>query len=354
MLGEQYITMLGAGGLGAVIVSASFAVVSWAAYIYIQPPRPKICGAANGLPVTAPRIKLRDGRFLAYKEAGVPKKEARYKIVAIHGYGGSRHAMLGGLSEELMSELQIYVVGFDRAGYGQSTPFPQRTIKSDVYDVQDLADGLELGSTFYVAATSMGGATGYGLIKYLPHRLAGVVMFAPVANFWWPGLSPSTVNVAFSGQAIGDRMALRVGHYAPWLVYWYMNQKLFPTSSTVAMEKLQLDEIEGLRCSGLHAEVAEMLEPAQQGKDESQYRDFKNVFGTWKFDPFKLENPFSKMKGSVHIWQGDDDYLVPVALQREVAKALPWVQYHEIPGASHSLLAMPGQADVMIRTLFQE
>lgn len=35
---------------------------------------------------------------------------------------------------------------------------------------QELADALELGSRFYVAATSIGGYTGYSLLKYLPHR----------------------------------------------------------------------------------------------------------------------------------------------------------------------------------------
>lgn len=38
--------------------------------------------------------------------------------------------------QEVMKELRIYIVGFDRAGYGQSTPNPKRTMKSDVYDVQ--------------------------------------------------------------------------------------------------------------------------------------------------------------------------------------------------------------------------
>ena len=36
------------------------------------------------------RVKLRDGRFLAYKERGVPKNEAKYKIILIHGFGSSK------------------------------------------------------------------------------------------------------------------------------------------------------------------------------------------------------------------------------------------------------------------------
>lgn len=36
------------------------------------------------------RIKLRDGRYLAYKERGVPKDLAKFTIVLIHGFGSSK------------------------------------------------------------------------------------------------------------------------------------------------------------------------------------------------------------------------------------------------------------------------
>lgn len=61
------------------------------AYQAIRPPPPKICGSQNGPPVTAPRIKLSDGRHLAYKEQGVPKEQAKYKIVFIHGFDCCKH-----------------------------------------------------------------------------------------------------------------------------------------------------------------------------------------------------------------------------------------------------------------------
>lgn len=65
-------------------------LVSWA-YQAIRPPPPKICGSPGGPPITAPRIKLRDGRHLAYKEYGVPKETAKYKIVYVHAFASSRH-----------------------------------------------------------------------------------------------------------------------------------------------------------------------------------------------------------------------------------------------------------------------
>ena len=65
-------------------------ILAWA-YKATQPPPPKICGSPDGPPVTAARIKLSDGRHLAYKEHGVPKEMANYKIVFVHGFDSCRH-----------------------------------------------------------------------------------------------------------------------------------------------------------------------------------------------------------------------------------------------------------------------
>lgn len=67
-----------------------FGFLAWG-YQAIQPPAPKICGSPDGPLVTAPRIKLRDGRYLAYKEHGVPKDSAKFKIVYVHSFGSCRH-----------------------------------------------------------------------------------------------------------------------------------------------------------------------------------------------------------------------------------------------------------------------
>jgi len=37
-----------------------------------------------------PRIRLRDGRHLAYIERGVPKDKAKFKIIIVHGFGSTK------------------------------------------------------------------------------------------------------------------------------------------------------------------------------------------------------------------------------------------------------------------------
>ncbi|KAL5976354.1 hypothetical protein ACLOJK_020685 [Asimina triloba] len=173
-------------------------------YRGIQPPPSNICGSPSGPPITAPRVKLSDGRHLAYKEHGVPRDEAIYKIVYVHGFDSCRHdalplsqanryvefayalalafqtsqvyVMLGSIGstneQDVAEELGIYMVSFDRPGYGESDPHPTRTPKSIALDVEELADQLKLGSKFYVIGFSMGGQVVWGCLKYIPHRYA--------------------------------------------------------------------------------------------------------------------------------------------------------------------------------------
>lgn len=72
--------------------------------------------------------------------------------------------------QEAVQVLGIYLVTFDRPGYGESDPDPKRTYRSIALDIEELADHLELGSKFYVIGFSMGGQVVWGCLKYIPHR----------------------------------------------------------------------------------------------------------------------------------------------------------------------------------------
>jgi hypothetical protein len=63
-------------------------------YAQIQPPPSKIPGTPGGPPVTAPRTRLKDGRHLAYLESGVPKENAKYKVIFVHGFDCCRYDVL--------------------------------------------------------------------------------------------------------------------------------------------------------------------------------------------------------------------------------------------------------------------
>ncbi|XP_050380330.1 uncharacterized protein LOC126797687 [Argentina anserina] len=329
--------------------------MAWA-YQAIQPPPMKICGSPDGPPVTAPRIKLRDGRHLAYQEHGVPKENAQYKIVYIHGIDSCRHDAVAAetLSPEIVEDLGIYIVSFDRPGYGESDPDPKRTAKSLALDIEALADELGLGSRFYVLGFSMGGQSLWGCLKYIPHRLAGAALLAPVVNYWWTGIPENLSNEAYYQQFQQDQWAVRVSHYAPWLTYFWNTQKWFPSSSVFAHSTDILSQPDKEVLPKLLKRKSYMDQVRQQGEFESIHRDMNLGFGTWEFSPLELENPFPNNEASVHVWQGDDDNMVPVTLQRYIAQQLPWIRYHEIPGAGHLFPHADGLCNTIVKALLTD
>ncbi|KAL9672221.1 hypothetical protein QQ045_028471 [Rhodiola kirilowii] len=322
-------------------------------YQATRPPPPKICGSLDGPPITATRIQLSDGRNLAYKEHGVPRERANYKIVYVHGFDSCRHdaVVANSLSLELFEELGLYIVSFDRPGYGESDPNPTGTVKSLALDIEELADQLKLGHKFYVIGFSLGGEMVWGCLKYIPHRLAGVTLMAPVVNYWWSGLPANLSKEAYYQQFTQDQWALRIAHYAPWLTYWWNTQKLFPTSSAIAKSSdvLSHDDKELSTKIPLREHLEGQVR--QQGEYWSIHRDLNVAFGSWEFSPIELQNPYPNGEGSVHLWQGDEDLLVPVTLERYIAAQLPWIKYHELPGRGHLFPHADGVSDTIIKTL---
>ncbi|MFS7960121.1 putative alpha/beta hydrolase-1 [Helianthus anomalus] len=329
-------------------------LLAWA-YQNTLPPPPKLCGTPGGPPVTGPRVTLRDGRHLAYKEYGVSRDVADYKIVFVHGFGSCRYDE-SVFHPELFEEHKIYMVTFDRPGYGESDPDPNRTIRSTALDIEDLADRLELGSKFYVIGYSMGQQGAWGSLKYIPHRLAGVALIAPVVNYWWSSFPRNLTTEAYKLQPRQDQWAVGVSHYVPWLVYWWNTQKWFPGSSVIA-GKPNFSASDWEILAKRHGEGSPTPRPVvkdyvqQQGLAESIFRDMKVGFGKWEFDPMEIENPFPNNEGRVHLWHGDEDGLVPVSLQRYIAKKLPWIHYHELPGVGHLLPNYNGNKEAILKSL---
>ncbi|CAL5334546.1 unnamed protein product [Camellia sinensis] len=88
-----------------------------------------------------------------------------------------------------------------------------------------------------------------------------------------------------------------------------------------------------------------------QGEFESLHRDLIYAFGTWEFEPMDLENPFPNNEGSIQLWHGDEDRVLPVTLQRYIVQRLPWIEYHELQGSGHMFPYADGMTDAMIKAL---
>ncbi|XP_059627556.1 uncharacterized protein LOC132270386 isoform X2 [Cornus florida] len=254
--------------------------------------------------------------------------------------------------QELIDELGIYILTFDRAGYGDSDPNPNRSVKSEVFDVQELADRLQLGEKFYLIGVSIGTYTAWGCLKYIPHRLAGVGLIVPVINFWWPSFPSELSAEEYKKQPKKDQWKLRIAHYAPALLYSWMSQKWFPSCSIMARDPVIFTK----RDFEILKKMLQVPNPnehkiRQQGEHESLYRDLMVGFGSWEFDPMELKSPFPNNEGSVQLWQGCLDTLVPSQMQRYVAKKLPWIRYYEVPDGGHLIVHDNGLCETMFKAL---
>ncbi|KAA8549860.1 hypothetical protein F0562_001544 [Nyssa sinensis] len=331
-------------------VAVTVGILGWV-YLATKPPPPKICGSPGGPPVTSPRITLSDGRHLSYKETGVSKEEAKHKIIVIHGFNSSKDVNLP-ISQELIEELQIYFLSFDRAGYGESDPNPKRTVKSEAFDIQELADKLQIGSRFHVIGVSMGAYAIWSCLKYIPHRLSGAALVVPFVNYWWPCFPASLSKEGLMRLLPGDRWTFRVAHYSPWLFNLWMTQKWFPSLSMMAgnMAIFCRQDLEMLKKLSETPSVGEE-KIVQQGVYESLYRDILAGYGKWEFDPMDITNPFPNSEGSVHIWQGFEDRIIPYKLNRYISEKLPWIRYHEVPDVGHFLIFESILCEAILREL---
>ncbi|XP_048324025.1 uncharacterized protein LOC125420852 [Ziziphus jujuba] len=336
-----------------VVAATSLFVTSVVSYAYrsLKPPPPKVCGKPNGPSVTSPRIRLSDGRHLSYRERGAPKDMAKYKVILVHGFDSSKDIYLP-MSQEMMERLGVYILTFDRAGYGESDPNPERSVKSEAFDIQELADQMQLGSKFYVIGVSIGTYAIWACLKYIPHRLAGVSLVVPVINFWWPSFPAKLANEAYKKQPKRDQWKLSIAHHAPGLVYWWMTQKWFPYCSIMQRHPILFNKRDVETINNMsQVPMPNEHEIRQQGVHESLHRDIIVHFGKWEFDPMELENPFANNESSVYLWHGHEDKLVPFELQRYVVKKLPWIRYHEVSDGGHLMIHETGLCIAIFREL---
>ncbi|XP_078441160.1 uncharacterized protein LOC144711111 [Wolffia australiana] len=340
------------GSKGAILVPALAALASgWALRALLLPPPARPCGSPGGPPVTSPRVKLSDGRHLAYRERGVPRDVARHKIIFVHPFAGSKDFPFN-VSQELLQELGVCIVSYDRAGYGESDPNPRRNTKSDAEDIRQLADHLDLGDRFFLIGISMGGYATWSCIKHIPHRLAGVALVFPILNYWWPSLPREIRDAAFREMDPADRRMFKIARRAPWLLHAYVNQKLVTPSKIISMHPDVLCPQDQEILQSLPAEE-EPAKPMQQGEHESLHRDLICLVGDWGFEPEGLPDPFAGGQGTVHIWQGSDDKMVQPVVQRYVAGKIPWVRYHELPSAGHLFFFVRHRCEAILKELIQ-
>ena len=149
------------------------------------------------------RANARDGRTLRVVEAGIPDG---VPILVHHGTPGSGLFYPPWVSDA--EERGIRLLGYDRPGYGSSTPSPGRSVASAADDVVAIAEalGLKRLSTW---GLSGGGPHALACAALLPNLVVAAAALAPPAPYgsdgldWFAGMGEQ--NVVEFGSAVGGR-----------------------------------------------------------------------------------------------------------------------------------------------------
>lgn len=268
-------------------------------------------------------IVLSDGRRLGYREYG----SARGKpLMFFHGLGTSR--VICPDDPALAHDLGVRLISVDRPGIGLSDRSPGRRLLDWPQDVQQLADRLGLGR-FSIVGWSGGGPYAAACAQQLPERVASVGLVsapAPLAG----------VDDADYLRRL-HRTAARAARRAPWMIRvalwrWGRPQRRdaehFFDKSLAQMCRADQRVLE--HPTVRRQMIANSAEIYRQG-GRGLYDEALALARPWGFEPAAITVP-------VHIWHGERDDTVPVAMAHYLAREIPDSQVTLYADEGHHLL----------------
>ncbi|KAL9413057.1 hypothetical protein AB3S75_041682 [Citrus x aurantiifolia] len=313
-------------------------------------------------PLSADRILLPDGRYIAYREEGVAADRARYSIIVPHNFLSSRLAGIPGLKASLLEEFGIRLLTYDLPGFGESDPHPSRNLESSALDMFFFASSVGVNDKFWVLGYSSGGLHAWAALKYIPDRLAGAAMFAPMVN---PYDSMMTKGEMYGIWEKWTRkrkfMYFLARRFPRSLVYFY--RRTFLSGKHGKIDKwlsLSLGKRDrALIEDPIYEEFwqRDVEESVRQGNAKPFLEEAVLQVSNWGFRLADLklqkkqqgkgivsllksflsrgQDEYTGFLGPIHIWQGMDDRVVPPSMTDFVHRVLPGAAMHKLPYEGH-------------------
>jgi pimeloyl-ACP methyl ester carboxylesterase len=275
--------------------------------------------------VTQRTVTTPDGRTLAIEEAGDP---AGRPVLVHNGTPNSRHIFAPVAADAAARGLRL--IGYDRPGYGGSTPQPGRAVADCAADVRAIC--AELG----IARLAMWGISGGG-----PHLLACAALL--------PGLVAAAASLASLAPAGADGLD------------WFdgMGQdnvddfKLQQTDKQAARAKLEEEREQNLAATGedLAGMLKTLLTPADAAVLTGEFAGYLAWMGHeglapgvqgWWDDGEAFGRPWgfelSAIEVPVLLMHGRQDQFVPFGHGRWLAERIPGVDARLLDDDGHLTL----------------
>jgi pimeloyl-ACP methyl ester carboxylesterase len=273
-------------------------------------------------------VHLADGRSLRILEDGDLHGRP---VFYLHGTPGSRVLYEKQVQDARRRSLRL--IGYDRPGYGGSTPKPGRRVADGASDVVAIADALGF-DRFAVYGHSGGGPHALACGTLPPRRTVAIASLASCAPYptegldWFEGQGKENVaefSAAMKGETELERFLepQRPGLLSanPGEVMAALGSLLSPIDSRILTDEL---------APFLLAQFREGLREGVAG-----WRDDDLAFvRPWGFE-------ISDIKVLVQIWHGGEDRMVGFAHGEWLASRLPQGDIHLEPREGH--LSLVGQ-----------
>jgi len=267
-------------------------------------------------------IVLEDERTLRISEAGDPQGRP---VLVLHTCPGSK--LLFGPHIADASRRGIRLIGYDRAGYGGSTPRPGRAVVDEASDVRAIADSLGI-ERFALWGHSKGGSYALGCAAVLPGRVVAVASLAAVAPYpadgidWFEGVSEAAVAGFRMAMEDPDAWKQKLGEDVTEMRD-ISEEELFASlfrSSSDADRAVLTHELVSFGRAQMH----DGLSQGSEGFIDDSLSDIR----PWGFE-------FNSIRVPVQLWHGLDDRLVPLGHAKWLAAHLPRAEIHLEPGEGH-------------------
>jgi pimeloyl-ACP methyl ester carboxylesterase len=233
---------------------------------------------------------------------------------------------------EAASQRGLRMVSFSRAGYGNSTRNPGRSVADVVHDVAAILD--QLGAHRYsTLGWSGGGPHALACAALLPDRLIGAATVGCLAPYeakglnWMAGMGRENVE-SFRAALTGDT-ALRT--FLERAASWAANAT--PDQIAASLGDLVSDADRSAISGESAAWLADVFRESVRNGIWGWYDDEVAFVRPWGFHVRNINVP-------VAIWQGAQDRTTPFAHGEWLASHIPGVHPHLLPNHGHLSLGV--------------